>query len=73
MKNQITIKALGLSAIIFLLILAHNTALACCPCETNINTIMVTFCLKMLIVQDLMRTIKNGKRFLLKKNLLKSL
>ena len=39
MKTQITIKALGLSAIIFLLTLAHNTALACCPCETNINTI----------------------------------
>ncbi|MBQ7589898.1 MAG: RHS repeat-associated core domain-containing protein [Verrucomicrobia bacterium] len=39
MKTQITIKALGLSAIIFLLTLAHNTALACCPCETNINTL----------------------------------
>ncbi len=38
MKTQITIKGIGLLAILFLLALVYNTALACCPCETNINT-----------------------------------
>ena len=39
MKTQITIKGIGLLAILFLLALVYNTVLACCPCETNINTL----------------------------------